>query len=268
VPSSTSVPRVTPQTTTAGDSSKNEGRLVSTGESVSEFQSPLAPLILLRKTESPPPFQECLAIIYKDEFDEIVYESALIYALDIFSNLNTDKEFTLDFDEFLGIYFYTLEWQTRELNLYSRLNQVLSSSDRSSSLSSWKFYLHYLMNGLRKIPLWKSSQDLYRGVPGDLIKIYPEKYKVEKIITWYGFSSTSTNLARVQSFLGDNEATIFCINECISGRRIEKFSAHPEEAEILLPPGSRFKIVGIIRGKITLIQLKQIPTLEKLLKLE
>jgi len=73
---------------------------------------------------------------------------------------------------------------------------------------------------------------------------------------------------KLQRFLGDKESTIFSINECLSGRSIEKFSSHPEEAEILLPPGSRFKIVGVIRGKITLIQLKQIPTLEKLLKLE
>jgi len=124
------------------------------------------------------------------------------------------------------------------------------------------------MNGLRKIPIWRNQQDVYRGVPINLVSSNPEKYKVDNIITWYGFSSTSTNLGKVQQFLGDRECTIFSINWCISGRSIEKFSAHPDEEEILLPPGSRFKIVAIIQGKITLIQLKQIPTLEKLLKLE
>jgi len=73
----------------------------------------------------------------------------------------------------------------------------------------------------------------------------------------------------VKEFLGNEESTIFCIEGCISGRSIEKFSGHPDEAEILIPPASRFLIDGIIPlGKITMIQLKQVPTLEIQLKLE
>jgi len=74
-------------------------------------------------------------------------------------------------------------------------------------------------------------------------------------ITWYGFTSTTTNLGKVQSFLADEESTIFCINGCFSGRSIQQFSGHPDEAEVLIPPGSRFSIVSIIRGKLPLYKL-------------
>ena len=46
-------------------------------------------------------------------------------------------------------------------------------------------------------------------------------------------------------------------------------SAFPNEEEILLPPGSRFEVIGVSpHGDLTLVQIRQIPSLEKSLKLE
>jgi len=250
--------------------SKVSGRVVSSDKEESErdFQSPLAPLILLSRKEAPLSFQESITTIYQEEID-IFFESSVIYAEGIYESLSIpEKDYQLDFNEFLAIYFYTLEWTPKSLNLYSKLNRTLCASDRSQELLPWKHYLHYLINGLRKIPIWKAQQDVYRGVALNLVGLYGEKYKEGKTISWYSFSSTTTNLKKVQEFLGDQESTIFCINGCLSGRSIQKFSAHPNEAEILLPPGSRFQIISILRGKMTLIQMKQLPTWEKLLKLE
>jgi len=149
------------------------------------------------------------------------------------------------------------------------MNNDLSSSTRDENTPKWRYYLYYLFNALRKIPIWRVNQDLYRGVRLNLVKKYPNKYQEGNEIIWFGVTSTTTNLKAVKSFIGNEEGTIFSINSCLSGRDVHKFSGHEDEAEVLVPPGSRFKIMGIIESQVmTIIQLKQIPTLEKLLKLE
>jgi len=192
------------------------------------------------------------------------------YGEDLYNNLKSpEKDFGLSLEEFMSIYFYTLEWDPQSLNLHVRLNRDLSSPNRNQSAPIWKFYLYFLFNALRKIPIWKANHDVYRGVSKNLIKIYPEVYVNGNTIIWYGFTSTTTALGRVEEFLGNEESTIFCINGCLSGRSIQKFSGRPNEEEVLIPPGSRFTIVSILsKGPITFIQLKQINSLEKLLKLE
>jgi len=55
----------------------------------------------------------------------------------------------------------------------------------------------------------------------------------------------------------------------VSGRSIHPFSGVPSESEVLIPAGSQFKIISIVEiGLVTMVQLKQIPSLEKHLKLE
>jgi len=103
------------------------------------------------------------------------------------------------------------------------------------------------------------------------VKLYPEKYVKGNTIVWYSFTSTTTQLGTVESFTKKaKESTIFCINGCLSGRSIEKFSRHQKEVEILIPPGSRFEIVsiGTFHEVITIIQMKQIRGIEKLFNLE
>jgi len=123
---------------------------------------------------------------------------------------------------------------------------------------------------LRKIPFWRGNQDLYRGISIDVVEKYPQKYVEGNLITWYGFSSTTTNFKKIQNFLGkDNPCTVFTINSCFSGRAIHTMSAVKTECEVLLPPGSRFEVMSIVGyGNMKIIQLKQVPTLESLLKLE
>jgi len=95
------------------------------------------------------------------------------------------------------------------------------------------------------------------------------KYAKGKEIIWFGCTSTTTNMETITNFLGNQEGTIFCINGCLSGRAIHNVSSVPSELEVIVPPGSRFEIKSImVMGNITLIQLKQIPSFETLLKFE
>jgi hypothetical protein len=224
-----------------------------------EHKNPLAPFVLLTKNENPLPFEKCILNVYKEELEEIFLKSYIIFGENIYGKLsNPENTYGLTRDEALSLYFYTLQWNQN--SLYSRLNIDLASNQRMQLVQKWKFYLYHLFNALTKIPIWKPIQDLYRGVSSNIVKLFPQKYIVGNKISWYGFISTTTQLNVIKSFLGHSECTIFCINGCISGRHIQKFSASPSECEVLIPAGSQFEIISIIEiGTVTMVQLKQIP---------
>jgi len=236
------------------------------------FNSSLGPLVLFRKTETPLIFEEAVIFAYNHELDdELSFEANIPYGEKIYNKISSSSEkvYGLTKEEVLAIYFYTLEWIPNSLNLYSRLNRDLSTKGRETNAPKWKHYLYYLFNGLRKIPKWIANQDLYRGVNQNLVKYYPEKYAKGAEITWYGFTSTSTNLEKIMSFIKSADGTIFSINGCFSGRSIKTVSFDPNEDEVLIPCGSCFSIIGIVpMGNLTMIQMKQIPSLERLLKME
>jgi len=172
----------------------------------------------------------------------------------------------LTHDEFLSIYIYTLE---KPIRWYEFLNSALVSSDRNVTLK-WKYYLYYLFSALRKIPPKPMQQPVYRIVNCNLLHLFPNKYKIGNILTWYSFTSTSVNISTLSTFLTQGlEKTVFIITDTFSGRDIQHYSSHPGEEEILLPPTSRFEIIGIttING-VNLISLKQIKSLEVELRLE
>jgi len=152
------------------------------------------------------------------------------------------------------------------LDLYNCLNKDLSSEQRDQTAAKWKFYLYYLFNALRKIPVWKSNQELYRGVNEDVVKKFPQKYVKGNEIIWFSFTSMTTDMSTVKNELQKNgeEATIFYVTKCLSGRNIQTFSSQ-NRLEVVFPPGSRFKIKSIQGGNIKFIQLYQISSLENIL---
>jgi len=236
------------------------------GDTNSEARQPLAPYILLSSTDKPLDFESALLASYDGLLKQSDIESFLSYGEVIYEELQNKGTLTLA--ECLAVYFYTLEWPQKSHNTYSLLNKSLVDSNREGA-TKWRYYLYYLFNALQKIPKWIGQQDLYRGVNQDLVKNFPEIYQVGKKLTWYSCTSTTTHLTKIMSFLPSAPRTIFTINGAFSGRSIQQFSALQDEAEILLPPGSRFEVIGIIAvDGATMIQIKQIPSLEKSLKFE
>jgi len=151
-------------------------RLITTEES-EIIRTPLAPLVLLTKTETPLSFKDSLYQVYEDKLEEIFFQSNIHYGEYNYKNSKQAKEYHLTLDEFLSIYFYTIEWTDPSLNLYDRLNSALCSAERTKSAPQWKFFLYYIFNALRKIPIWRGNSDVYRGVSKNLVREYPEKYK-------------------------------------------------------------------------------------------
>jgi len=175
--------------------------------------------------------------------------------------------------ELLAIFWYTFDFPFAKENVYSLVNTELTFEGRQLTLISWKPYLYYLLNGISKIPKWNSTQDVYRGVSGDLTTKFSNKYQVGKRIVWYAFTSTSTKMEKIMAFLKPDItkcSTIIIITQSFSGRKIQDISAHTKEEEVLFPPGSTFKITNITcigeTPKLSVIQVKQIPCREKALR--
>jgi len=241
-------------------------------EEFNNIHSALGPYVKLRETEKPLSFRKSLKFAYKEDFDTIesYYNDCTSICKQRYINLQSspEKDFGLSKVECLSILLYTAEFIPEHLNLYNCLNKDISSDQRDQTLLKWRFYLYYLFNALKKIPIWKSNQELYRGVNEDVVKKYPQKYVKGNQIIWFSFTSTTSDISIVKNELQKNgeekDVTIFHITKSLSGRNIQPFSTN-NRLEVVFPPGSRFNIKSIQGGNIKIIQLYQISSLENIL---
>ncbi len=142
---------------------------------------------------------------------------------------------------------------------YSVCNGALRLADRSKCKPFVNF-IWYLMHAMAKCDPYDGT-NVFRGVKADLSADYPK----DREMTWFQFSSCTCDIQVEQSeqFCGSSGArTLFSI-ELTTGRArvITKFSLVPSEAEVLLPPNSRFKVVSQLDAGngLVIIQLKELP---------
>ncbi|CAF5119371.1 unnamed protein product [Rotaria sp. Silwood1] len=143
------------------------------------------------------------------------------------------SEHGLTREESASIYLYTMDWG--EQSLYQVLNAVLREKDRSI-LVPWYGYLKLFDTALAKLPSLQIN--LWRGINGDITK----NYKENDIFTWWCFSSCSSAVKVVKQFLG-SVSTLFMI-EAKNGKAISAYSNFTEENEVLLPLGTRLRVVS------------------------
>jgi hypothetical protein len=148
---------------------------------------------------------------------------------------------------------------------FSVLNTALRDANREKC-KPFVPYIWLLMHALRDCPLY-AKKVVFRGVKADLSALYPK----DREITWFQFSSCTCDLSVEQSeqFCGSSGVrTLFTI-ELTTGRArlITQYSLVESEAEVLLPPNSRFKVKGVFDAGNGLIQiqLEELPCLEPIL---
>ena len=149
-------------------------------------------------------------------------------------------------DGAMSIWMYTAESP-----LYTNLNDALRALDRNALKRSYFPYLRLLLtalNAVRDASKSKKPRMVNRGVPLDLNARYPDKYKVDKLLVWWGISSCTTDIGVLKddTFLGvTGERTIFQIQTSCS-IDVSPFSAIKAEKEVVLPPGFALKITGML----------------------
>ena len=70
-------------------------------------------------------------------------------------------------------------------------------------------------------------------------------------------------------FLGDVGARVLFIIElrCGRARDISRYSAHPEEKEVVLPPNSRFIVTGVLpQGELSIVNMREVAPLDPILE--
>jgi hypothetical protein len=160
---------------------------------------------------------------------------------------------------------YTAESSSGGESPYSACNGALRSANRSKC-DPFVPFIWQLMHAMAKCERYDGG-NVYRGVKADLKAQYPK----DREVTWFQFSSCTCDIEVEQSeqFLGKTGTrTLFSI-ELTTGRAriITKFSLVPSEAEVLLPPNSRFKVIGQLDAGngLTMVQLKELPSLDPII---
>lgn len=165
----------------------------------------------------------------------------------LFAQGNSSEKMSID--EIASVHMYSLEFKKDisdcSRSIYSVLNEKLRSEDRNQLLRFRK-YMILLLRAIKKCSLVE-ARVLFRGI---LFAVDLSVYNVGNFVTWYQFSSCTTDLGVQQKFLGDDgDRTLFQI-EVVYGRArmINEFSKYRDEAEAVFPPFSRFEIVGLYRA--------------------
>lgn len=134
---------------------------------------------------------------------------------------------------------------TKESFLYPLINKTLREKD-FSKLSTFGPYAYLLHKLLIESNLMVYNTTVYRGAFLSTEMIDQYKSSEGEIAKWLGFSSTSRNLRKTENWRGSN--TLFIIEikqephpfDC--GYDISGLSDFPQEEEVLLLAGGRFKI--------------------------
>lgn len=142
-------------------------------------------------------------------------------------------------EELGALHVYTLDaMEEGGRKLYIELNQALDGWDTSPELlEKYLPLVQLLIRAYEKLG-GKPWKKLYRSESRD----YSLAYTPGQEITWWSFKSTSRTAKTVKDFLGkEGGNTIFHI-DAKRALWIEKLSAHKEEHEVLLVPGTRVKV--------------------------
>jgi len=154
-------------------------------------------------------------------------------AMDAGEGVAAEDEHKLTRDEAGSFHLYS-----QETDFCYVMNSACRAEDRSQ-LKAFFPSMKLMLQGYKKLPKYEGTG--YRGIKGD-----DKRYKKGAIVWWWSWSSVSKDIETLQSddFLGTvGERTLFTI-QMKNAVDISSYSAYPEEAEVLLPPGTRMRVTG------------------------
>ena len=145
-------------------------------------------------------------------------------------------------------------------SLYTKLNDLLRAENRAILKQHFFPYLRLLVGALDSLLAAEpvAERVLFRGVKIDLVNTYPDTYSDGCSFILWPVTSCTANLSVLQNpvFLGDKGARTQFIITTQRAVNIKIFSAIPDEAEWLLPPGSAMETVSVLSVGAGLIQIQ------------
>jgi hypothetical protein len=132
-------------------------------------------------------------------------------------------------DESAAIYLYTMP-----TIFYKQLNKALRDENRQA-LKRWFSFIRLIMSGLEKLPDI-TGISIWRGVAEDTGSLYSDN----ETFKWWSFNSCTRDLKVIKHFIR-LKGTAFSI-ECKRAKDISDFSAVKRENEVILLPGTSFRV--------------------------
>jgi hypothetical protein len=232
-------------------------RIRGVGHETLKHLSPLKGLFT--SFDSPPSFKDAIADIVKavrsgkldisdkSRRDEVIsqIEIAAVVAFEAAEDMKkfVYKETPLTIDQIAVLHLYSQQTDPDGPDsLYVLTNAVLRNADRSK-VKEIKGFVFLFMTAVKICPK-VDSHVVYRGVVGDI----GSQYDTDRIVVWHQTSSCTLSLDVLSNttFLGTSGARTFFTIELganTQARRISDFSSFSAEAEVILPPNTRFKVM-------------------------
>jgi hypothetical protein len=188
-----------------------------------------------------------LDISDKSRQDEVIsqIEIAAVVAFEAADDMKkfVFKKTPLTIDQIAVLHLYSQQTDPDGPDsLYALINAVLRNADRSK-VKEIKSFVFLFMTAVKICPK-VDSHVVYRGVVGDI----GNQYDTDRNVVWNQTSSCTLSLDVLSNttFLGTSGArTLFTIElgANTQARRISDFSSFSAEAEVILPPNTRFKVM-------------------------
>eukprot|EP00037_Helgoeca_nana_P028134 m.328367 g.328367 ORF g.328367 m.328367 type:complete len:823 (-) comp27690_c0_seq1:63-2531(-) len=145
-------------------------------------------------------------------------------------------------DELLAVVLYTHD-------LYDPLNEMLRGREwltfpgRQANRSLWGSYLHHAVRGLEKLPLVRDIE-VFRGVSFTGHEEARASYPMGRDFQWDSFISTSRSFSKAFQFANKEHAEPVVFRILLTnGRNVQRVSFYPKEAEVLIPPLQRYRVI-------------------------
>ncbi len=136
----------------------------------------------------------------------------------------------------LALYLYTSNYE-----LMKNVNDTLANWSKKTV---WHPYITCLYQAITLIEPFVG--EVYRGVE---CVFDPDAYAINNVVEWNGFSMCSSEFRTASELIKRNKGVVFII-QSLTGRKIERYSKNPAEAEVVFVPGTQFRVKAYYKSNI------------------
>ena len=160
----------------------------------------------------------------------------------------------LSTEQIAPIVMYTLDLYV-VLNVKMREATRMRAPARKELKKAWGFYIRCLLTTLRLLPPY--TGELFRCIPAKLSDVQ-KHYTPGSLVRWNSFSSCTYNASAAWKFSDVEEPVFFAIH-VEDGKQISRYSAYPDEREVLLEPNVVFRVLYMSRRRVVKVMLQVYP---------
>ena len=160
----------------------------------------------------------------------------------------------LSADQIAPIVMYTHDFYL-VLNAKMREATRMKAVARKELKKAWGFYIRCMLTSLRLLPPY--TGELFRCIPAKLSDVQ-KHYTPGSQVRWNSFSSCTYNASVAWKFSNVDEPVFFAI-QVVDGKQIARYSAFPEEREVLLEPNAVFRVLYMSRRRVAKVMLQVYP---------